>query len=156
MALPTPEELFEYETTPARVAMALEGLTQTQLFSAPSADEWSIQEIVLHLADSETFASERVRRIIAEERPALQAYPEAVWAERLLYRQQDMRLALDWFTAQRHATAALLRLLSPAAWERVGVHSEQGDMTLFAVFTMYFKHGNGHLAQMEQVKHRLK
>ncbi len=155
MPMPTDEELRAYETTPERVVAALEGRSDAQLHSAPGVDEWSIHEIVIHLADSDMFGSERLRRTIAEERPTLQAYPEAAWAQRLLYRQQDRQLALDLFTAQRRATAALLRLLPAEAWERVGVHSEQGNTNLYALFKMYLQHGNIHLAQIEHVKERL-
>ena len=155
MRVPTSEELREYETTPERVVAALEGVSEAHLYHTLDANEWSIHETVIHLSESELFASERFRRTIAEERPTLQVYPEALWAQRLLHQRQDMQLALTLFRAQRCATTALLRLLPAEAWERTGVHSERGDLTLYALFMMYLEHGTIHLAQIEHVKEHL-
>jgi hypothetical protein len=152
MPVPTLEQINDYETTPARVGAAIEGLSETQMLYSPKYDEWCIHEIVLHLPDSETFAYERMRRTIAEEKPLLQVYPEAMWAQKLFYQKQDYRLALNLFTLQRQATGALLRALPPKVWERTGVHSENGEMDLYALFITYLNHGNTHLAQIEQRK----
>ena len=118
----------------------------------PTPDEWSIHEVILHLPDSETFVYERLRRVLAEERPTLQAFAESLWAQNLEYRRQDYRLALALFKAQRAANAALLRHLPDEAWLRMGVHTENGEMSLYDIFTTYLRHGEVHLRQIEQIK----
>ena len=155
MPVPTSEQIAAYESTPTRVREAIGGLSNEQLLLRPTPEEWSIAEIILHLPDSENFGYERLRRTIAEEKPALQAYPESIWAERLGYRQQDRRLALDLFEAQRRASTALIKQLPEEAWVRTGIHSERGEMTLHEVFLTYLNHGEDHLYQIEQIKKQL-
>ncbi len=155
MPVPIPEQINAYETTPARIGAAIEGLSETQMLHSPKHGEWSIHEIILHLPDSEIFAYERIRRTIAEEKPLLQVYPEEMWAQRLFYQKQDYHLALKLFTLQRRTTAALLRMLPPEVWKRTGVHPENGEMDLYALFILYLNHGNGHLSQIEHMKQYL-
>ncbi len=155
MPVPTVEQIAAYETTPAKIAETIRGLSDEQILRRPTPQEWSIHEVILHLPDSETFVYERLRRTIAEERPMLHAYSESVWAEKLDYRQQDYHLALALFTAQRLASAALLRQQPDETWQRVGIHSENGAMSLYEIFMAYLRHGQTHLQQIEQLKEQL-
>ncbi|GAC1358248.1 MAG: hypothetical protein NVSMB44_05530 [Ktedonobacteraceae bacterium] len=146
-------ELIEsYEQSPSSIAAALEGLTEAQLLHRPGNDEWSIHEIIIHLADSEAVGYWRIRKTLAEAEPELAVYAEAVWGEKLQYRLQDRALALKLFSAQRSASAALLRLIPLEAWERVGNHTENGHMTVYDLFITYLEHGKAHLQQIKHIK----
>jgi hypothetical protein len=155
MPIPTHEQIAAYESAPDRIAAAIIGLSDEQLLAQPIPGEWSIHEILIHLPDSEAFGGERLRRTIAEEHPTLQAYPESIWAERLDYKKQSYHLALALFTAQRRANAALLRQLPAQTWERTGIHTERGEMSLYEIFQTYLAHAEAHLQQIEQVKKQL-
>lgn len=155
MPVPTPEQIDQYESAPLQFATAIEGLSEEQVSRAPAPGEWSIHEVLVHLPDSETFAYERVRRILAEEQPTLHAFSEEIWAARLAYPTQDARLALDLFRALRRSNAALFRALSAKQWERSGNHSERGSMSLYDVFMTFLRHGQAHLEQVEQAKRSL-
>lgn len=155
MPVPTPEQLAAYESAPGQIAAAIEGLSKEQLMQTPAPGEWSIHEVLIHLPDSEIFGYERVRKVLAEDMPTLYAYDEEVWARNLLYRAQDRRAALELFRALRHSTAALLRMLPAEAWERRGMHTERGEVSLYDVFHLYLSHGAIHLRQIEQIKQSL-
>lgn len=155
MTVPTVEQIDAYEATATKLEASIQGLSDEQLLQRPTPEEWSIHEVILHLPDSETFVYERLRRVLAEERPTLHAFAESLWAQNLEYRLQDYRLALALFKAQREANAALLRQLSAAAWLRTGVHTENGEMSLYDIFTTYLRHGEVHLRQIEQIKEQL-
>jgi uncharacterized damage-inducible protein DinB len=73
----TPEQLTHYENAPSQVIAALEGLNATQLHHRPAEGEWSIHEIVIHLADSEVMGYARLRKTLAEEDAILAVYDEA-------------------------------------------------------------------------------
>ena len=152
MPVPTFEQIDAYEAAPAQIASATSGLSEQQLLHVPAPGEWSIHEVLVHLPDSEIFGFERMRRIIAEHKPVLHAYDEELWGRNLAYRTQDPMRALDLFKALRRSNAALLRLLSPDVWERKGIHTERGEMSLYDIFHVYLEHGNIHLKQIEQVK----
>ena len=111
--------------------------------------------MLVHLPDSEVFAYERVRRILAEEQPTLHAFSEEAWAARLDYRAQNARIALDVFRALRRSNVALFRMLTAEQWERTGDHTERGSMSLYDVFVTFLRHGQAHLEQVEEVKRSL-
>jgi hypothetical protein len=150
-----PEQINAYEAAPAQFAAAIEGLSERQLMQAPAPGEWSIHEVLVHMPDSEIFVYERLRRVIAEDQPVLHAFNEEVWAAHLNYLTQNHQLALDLFAALRHSTAALLRSLPASAWERTGMHTERGEMSLYELFTLYLSHGVNHLKQIEEIKQSL-
>jgi len=155
MTVPTLAQIAAYESAPAHIAAAIEGLNSEQLRYKPVPDEWSIHEVVVHLPDSEIFMYERMRRIIAEDHPTLQAFSEVIWASNLGYHSQDARLAIDLFRAMRLSNAALLRALPASAWERTGNHTERGEISLSDVFTTFLVHAEAHLRQIEQLKQSL-
>lgn len=155
MFVPTPEQFHTYATIHERIAATIAGLTSEQLQTRLAENEWSIQQVLLHLPDSEAVGYERIRRVIAEERPPLQPYDEDAWARNLHYHQQDPHLALELFKLLRQSSAALLQHLPAAAWGRVGLHAENGKVSLSTLFQTYLNHGEVHLQQIEGVKRRL-
>lgn len=156
MSHPTLEQLDAYETTPSQIATAIEGLSETDLRYIPGTDEWSIQEVIIHLPDSESVGFMRLRKTIAEDKPTLPIYDEVAWAKNLAYATQDRHLALELFALMRHSSAALLRSIPVEAWECTGIHPERGVITLYDIFTFYLEHGRLHLEQIETLKKALK
>ncbi|HLX39543.1 MAG TPA: DinB family protein [Ktedonobacteraceae bacterium] len=152
---PTLEQINAFEAIPSLIISALTDLSEAQMHHVPGPGEWSIHEVVIHLGDSETFGFERLRKTIAEEKPALQVYDEDAWARNLSYQRQERHLSLALFSAQRRSTAALLRMLSPEIWKRTAMHPERGEINLYDIFTIYLEHGEIHLAQIEQLKQSL-
>jgi DinB superfamily len=153
MPIPTEEQINAYEHVPALIAEAITDLDERQLQFIPAIGEWSIHEVVIHLADSETVGYWRIRRALAEQGSTLDVYNEEAWASRLSYRIQERTLALQLFTALRASTAALLRLLPEDAWQRIALHAERGELNVIDIFNTYVEHGEVHLQQIEQIKH---
>jgi DinB superfamily len=152
MPVGTSEQINAYEEVPARLVAALEDLNEGQMHFVPAIGEWSIHEIVIHLADSEVIGHMRVRKTIAEPGSTLPIYDEEAWAGKLSYRLQDQRLAIELFRALRASTAALLRALPEETWQRLSLHPERGEMSFYDVFVLYLEHGEIHLQQIERIK----
>jgi uncharacterized damage-inducible protein DinB len=152
MPVPTPEQLDRYEMITSSIMTAIEGLDESQIRQQPAEDEWSIHQIVIHLADSEAVGYMRLRLAIAEENPLLPVYQQALWAQRLKYDAQARGLALALFANLRASSAALLRTLTAEEWERVATHPERGRMTVCDLFELYHEHGEIHLQQIERLK----
>ncbi len=148
----TAERIDSYEASSSSITAAIEGLTEAQLLHEPGGGEWSIHKVIIHLADSEAVGYLRIRKTLAEDEPELTIYDEAQWADKLSYNLQDRNLALKLFGALRSSTAALLRTIPQEAWERVGIHTENGRMTVYDLFNTYLEHGNVHLQQIERIK----
>ncbi len=111
---------------PATLEALLASVPSALCTRRPAPEKWSIQEIVAHLADDELVGAYRVRLILAAPGTAIQAFDQDRWAETGRYAATDPWRALALFRALREANLALWHRLSPAEWERAGVHAERG------------------------------
>jgi hypothetical protein len=152
MLIATPEQIERYEMAPSLVITALEGLNEAHMQQLPAEGEWSIHEIVIHLADSETMGYWRIRKTLAEEGSILPIYDEAAWAQKLSYHTQERTLALALFSSLRASTTALLRSLPARSWELTSTHPENGKITVYDLFNIYLDHSEIHLQQIERIK----
>lgn len=134
---------------------ALEGLTRDDLIAKPIAGTWSIQQIVMHLMDSDLIGSDRMKRIIAEDRPLLVGYNEVKFNEHLHYEELDVRRAAEIFQFNRELTADILRRLRPETFDRVGVHTEVGLITLLDSVKKYADHLDGHMNHLRRKRELL-
>ncbi len=124
---------------------AIAGLTPAQLTAFPAPGTWSIQQIVVHLADADAVAAYRMRRIIAEDQPRLDAYDENAFVARLHYQEADAALACEAFRVGRERMAEILRRVPPAAFARVGLHPEVGELPLGRLLRVYVHHLDHHM-----------
>jgi uncharacterized damage-inducible protein DinB len=109
---------------------AVRDLDRGQLLARPVAGTWSTLEVVCHLADFEPVIADRMKRVIAEDRPTLQGADENRFAAALAYHERDLDEELAVIDFTRSQMARILRTLPAAALGRVGVHSERGPRTL--------------------------
>lgn len=116
------------------------GLTRDQLNSHPVPGTWSIQQVVFHTLDSDLVATDRMKRIAAMDLPLLVNYDESRFAGLLSYDKRDASRACELFAINRRHTAELLTLLPDEAFERQGVHSVRGLITLESLITGYTEH----------------
>ncbi|HSM02286.1 MAG TPA: DinB family protein [Acidimicrobiia bacterium] len=110
-------------------------------------DEWSPRMVAHHLADSETTAYVRLRKLIAEDDPVIQGYDEAEFARRLHY-DRPMEQSLAVVAAVRAASLQLLESLAPHEWERAGTHTEAGAYSVDDWLRIYASHAHDHAAQI--------
>jgi len=134
------------------IEQAVEGLTEAEWSYKPSPDAWSVKEIVIHLGDSETVVVDRMKRVIAEDRPPMRTMYQELWAERLRYAELDPAPYLQLFRWLRETMTGVLRTLDADAFDRYGVHDEVGELTLKGLLIRYTEHVDGHAAQIERNK----
>jgi hypothetical protein len=124
---------------------SIKRLTSADFLAFPVPGTWSIQQIVLHLMDSDLVASDRMKRIIAEENPTIIGYDETAFSRKLFYDKQDPFVAAEIFRQNREMTAVILRNLTAEAFARTGTHNERGKMTLGELVKLYVWHLEHHL-----------
>jgi uncharacterized damage-inducible protein DinB len=124
----------QYEAAAEKVSLAIRGLTpeDVQQVPDPSANvgRWSIQQVVVHIADAEAAFADRIRRLIATENPRLEAWDENQFAANLHYDKQSTEDAAEMIRLTRWQTARILRAAGDAALSRKGTHTERGVVTL--------------------------
>src|SRR5271168_1460639 len=80
---------------------AVQGLSREELLARPGPGDWSIQELVIHLADSDAIAIDRMKRILTENNPTLLYADETAYIDRLLPDEQSLEDALTLFEVGR-------------------------------------------------------
>ncbi|OGF04959.1 MAG: hypothetical protein A2W00_08185 [Candidatus Eisenbacteria bacterium RBG_16_71_46] len=134
------------------VVRSLEGFPPASLMAHPLPGKWSAREIVHHLADSETVAGIRLRKLLSEEYPVLQAYDQEAYAILLRYNLREIEPALDAFRAARASTLQLLELMSEDDWTRSGWHPEHGLYAADRWLQIYADHAHNHAAQIRRLR----
>ncbi len=134
------------------VTRALEGFPADRLTARTIPGKWSAAEIIHHLADSEMMSAIRLRRLLVEDNPAIQGYPEAVYAERLVYNSRDIAPALEAFKAARATTVQLLERMTEEDWQRKGTHSESGAYGSEIWLRNYAAHAHDHAGQIRRLR----
>ena len=143
--------LERYATGADDVVDALAGISDDELDRRPPSGDWSPRMIAHHLADSESMAYIRLRRLIAEDDPVIQGYDEPEWARRLHY-ERPIEPSIAVLHAVRAASLQLLRSLTPDEWERTGTHSESGAYSVDAWLTIYAEHSHEHADQIRRAR----
>lgn len=54
-----------------KLRRAVRGLERADLLAKPGPGAWSIQQLVLHVVDSDAIAIDRMKRILTEDNPTL-------------------------------------------------------------------------------------
>lgn len=128
-----------------QLRQAVVGLSREQLLARPIPGKWSTLEVVCHLADFEPVFADRMKRIIALERPPLAAADENLYAAKLAYHDRDVSEELNVIDITRKQMARILRPLPDSVLERVGIHSERGPRTLADILSGATNHIAHHL-----------
>ncbi|NOT02448.1 MAG: DUF664 domain-containing protein [Phycisphaerales bacterium] len=139
------EVIDAYEAGADVPRQAFAGLTREQRIAFPVPGTWSIQQIVVHLMESDLVASYRMKRVIAEDNPAMDCYAEAAFAQRLFYDDIDLEDVCEIFKRHRRIMTIILRRLALADFQRVGRHPESGTVSLDTLVRVYVHHLDHHM-----------
>jgi hypothetical protein len=134
------------------VAMSMTGAAGSELDFVPGPGKWSVRQIIGHLADSEIVGAMRMRQVIAEDRPTLQWYDEKAWSERLDYARRKPSHMIESFRRVRGENYELLKDLPEETFQRVGLHTKNGEMTLLQLLETYTLHAETHTQQLRTVR----
>ena len=146
----------QFEGGGQKLRDAIRGLTQEDMLARPGPGKWSIQELVIHLGDSDAIAIDRMKRVITEDNPTLLRADEQAYVDRLHCDAQDLQDAITLFELNRRQFARVLRQLDDSEFERVGSHNAQlGRITLAGLVETYSKHLGRHLQRLEQIRRRI-
>ncbi len=131
------------------------GLSRDELLSFPVPGTWSLQQLVVHLLDSDLIAVHRMKRIIAEEMPLLISYDETAFAARLHYHDLSTPTVCELFRLNREHMGEILGKLPAMAFDRQGVHNQRGRVSLREMLELYIHHVDHHLTFAKEKRQRL-
>ena len=122
---------------------ALAEVPQEAMKFKPAPTEWSVYEIIIHIADSESNAALRARKLIVEPGGTLMGYDQDAWANTLKYHEHDLEDALEVTRLARKTTYELLKRQPDEVFTHSIIHPEyeapytfeQVDQSLFGAYS---------------------
>jgi uncharacterized damage-inducible protein DinB len=147
------EFITEIEKAPGAVRQAVVGLSEGQLDTRYR--NWTVRQIVHHLADSHVNSYVRFKWALTEERPTIKAYDEGRWAALEDSRAGDIRAPLDLLEGLHLRWTQLLHAMTAEQFARSFFHPETGNsVSLNAALCYYAWHGRHHTAQITWLRER--
>ncbi len=145
------ELIGEIEQLPARLRQLVDGMSALEL--GRRYRNWTVRQIVHHLADSHTNAYVRFRLALTEDRPTIKPYDETRWAELADAKTADIELSLRLLESLHARWVLLLRSLGDAEFARTYFHPEhQREFRLDDVLALYAHHCRHHSGQIEWLR----
>lgn len=116
----------------------------------PAPGEWSAHETLGHLADTEWVWGLRLRMVLTHDRPVLVAYDQELWVNRFGGLDAEVFRTFDLFRALREDNLRVWGSITPSERERVGLHSDWGEVSVGLMLAMLGGHNLIHLEQMRR------
>jgi hypothetical protein len=139
---------------PARMRLAIAGLTEPQLDTPYRPDGWTVRQVVHHTADSHMHAYARLKFAMSEENPTIKPYAESVWAEMADAKSAPVEVSLDLLDALHSRLVMLLRSLAGPDFARTLFHPERGAMSIDDYLALYDWHSRHHTAHITALRAR--
>ncbi|MDZ4659070.1 MAG: putative metal-dependent hydrolase [Bythopirellula sp.] len=141
------ELIAQIESAPAALRKAVAGLSDPQLDT--KYRNWSIRQIVHHLADSHINSYIRFKWALTEDLPTIKAYFEDRWVALEDSRTGAIDEPLALFDAIHARWVQLLRTMTMADFERSFIHPETGQtVSLKSALCYYPWHSRHHTGQI--------
>src|SRR5438477_7806028 len=90
-----------YLAGPKALREAVKGMSREQIVARPVPGKWSTLEVVCHIADFEIVGADRIKRVVAENKPTLPDGDEKLFAARLAYHSRELDEELQLIGAIR-------------------------------------------------------
>lgn len=137
--------LVTLESTPALLERASSEIPASLATRRPAGGGFSLVENVWHLAELEREGyGQRIRRLLAEEDPALANFDGDRLASERRYQERDLAEGLAAFAAARRENLETLRAARPSDWKRRGIHETLGRVALADLPRMMAEHDRSH------------
>jgi hypothetical protein len=137
--------------TANKLARLIQGVPVSRLRKRPAPDQWSVSEILAHLADAEIVGGFRMRLILGDPGTPIPAFDQDRWVSSGHYDKRNPRRSVEQFRTLREANLALLKSLTREQWKHHGVHSERGVESIDRIAHMFAGHDLNHLRQIERI-----
>jgi hypothetical protein len=145
-----PRKLAAFAKGPQFLTETLKRFPKTMWGYTQKKGNWTITQVLWHLADQEANLYVRLRRAIAEPGGFVSPYDQNLWAEQLQYSKSAPEQARDIILLLRMANTDLLRRVPAKSWKGKVKHPEWGNLSLEYLVGLNIWHFEHHLGQMER------
>lgn len=139
-----------YAAGPDLLREALAEVPEAAMQWRPAPGKWSVHEVIIHCADSESNAHGRIRTLVAEADPQILGYDQDLWAKVFDYHSRPPGPALVTIDAVRANTLPILESMTEQDWKKMGRHTESGPYGAEDWLRNYGTHLEVHAAQIRR------
>lgn len=146
--------IAQLETNPACIRSLVAGVSPAQARWRPSAEAWSLLEVVNHLYDEEQFDF-RVRLDCILNRPG-EPFPPIDpqgWVTQRRYNERDLAASLQNFLDERRKSLEWLRTLASPDWN-ASHESQWGIMYAGEALAAWAAHDLLHMRQLVELRYQ--
>ena len=148
--------LASLEQAPEKVVQLTDGLTDAELRAKDADGAFSILENVCHLRDIEIDGyTERIARILNENRPLLRDINGSRLAVERDYNNQDLEVSIQAFAFARRRNVGTLQHLNEKQFSREGTLEGVGTISLGELLRMMREHDEDHIRELRTIRARL-
>lgn len=150
-----PAQIAALEANAPAIAALARAMPQERTHWRPTPEDWSVVEVVNHLADEET---EDFRALLdrilhrPDEPPPPDTGPTAAWAVARAYNGRDFDESLTRFLTERRQSLAWLRSLAAPDWSRTAANSGGHTLAAGDVLAAWAAHDLLHLRQLVEIQ----
>ncbi len=137
---------------PGQLEIIANDLTEKQLSTPYIQGQWSVVQIIHHLADAHMNSYIRTKRILAEDLPEQRPFSQEHWVDMADEVDTPVETSLMILKGVHLRWVALFESLPDSDWQKTGrFRSDGSGMTVDYLLNSYANHSQTHLAQIEQV-----
>ena len=135
---------------PGQIEALVHGLSPQQLTTHYLPNEWTVAQNVHHLFDSHVNSYIRCKLIATEDNPPLKPYDQDQWANMPDASNADISISLVLLRGLHVRWVQFWSSLQDSDFARVGMHPENGSMSLDRILKGYVAHGEAHIDQIQR------
>ena len=146
----TKEILEQFDSATREFCEVARAIPSERLHVAQSEGEWSPAYVIHHLADSDAHFLVRFLNVLSSENPTIVPFDEEAFPIALHYPGRTVETSIAAIEASRAHAVDILKEVPDADWNRVGVHSQRGEMTLTDLLVLTTNHRKEHIEQLKK------
>ena len=157
---PTTEEerrgwIRDIAECPARMRVAVAGLTEQQLDTPYRPGGWTVRQVVHHVPDSHMNSYMRFKLALTEDKPTIKPYDQAKWAELSDVAATPIETSLALLESLHVRWVRLLEGMAGPEFLRAFNHPESGVVRLDQNLALYSWHSHHHVAHILRLRERM-
>ena len=146
----TKEILEQFDSATREFCEVARAIPDEKLHSAQNEGEWSPAYVIHHLADSDAHFLVRFLNVLSSENPTIVPFDEEAFPTALHYPGRTVEISIAAIEASRAHAVDILNEVPDADWNRVGVHSQRGEMSLTDLLALTTNHRKEHIEQLKK------
>ena len=127
------------------------GVPAEKLSRRSTPDRWSANEVLAQLAEAEITSTWRYRQMLEHNGCSLPGFDQNLWTRLGSYASRKPEDSLTQFRLLRDANLQMFDQLTPEEWEKHGIHTERGRMTVRELAVQIAAHDINHLTQIKAI-----